>query len=243
MTPTQTLTLASKREKLREELEHFHTLAIRFLGVEAVETISGTTEDPGMFELYDTDDKETVPAPAGQIDLHYPEHIKLPIPSAMAASVREQHQVSKLARKELVLRNGHANDTLQALQLALGQKSFQFRQHLRPAQGKVQTTRAWAAIQSVNEGISHHCRVYSLCRQAMISLGLQETDEVYRPLMKEDVRTSTAVMHPNSPGLSQNKLSWIWTVQMADQERNNYLNECEFSPGVLTYADMNSFGS
>jgi hypothetical protein len=95
---------------------------------------------------------------------------------------------------------------------------------------KIQKTRAWAAIQATNAEISHHARIYAHNHQAMIGLGINpmEIETSYRQLLPSDLVTSTAIMQPNLPGQSQQRLSWIWTYHLPSSASENHLSECKF---------------
>src|SRR5277367_3018577 len=107
--------------------------------------------------------------------------------------------LNDLSAKELEIRQGHANDALHSVRLHLGKKSFHFHERLRPAVGKVQKTRAWAAIQAVNAEISQYAQVYAFNRTALIHLGISQAQltTTYRDLQASDLITSTAILQPN----------------------------------------------
>ena len=134
-----------------------------------------------------------------------------------------------LGIKELKVRKGHANDALQSIRLLLGKKSFGFRERLRPAVGKIQKTRAWAAIAAINDEISHFARVYQRNREAMESLGMssEELKTTYQEIQPSDLNSSTAILQPNLPGQSTQKLSWIWTQHIPSEGDASHLSECE----------------
>jgi hypothetical protein len=62
----------------------------------------------------------------------------------------------------------------------------------------------------------------------MIQLGAnQEILSKFRVLLKEDVKSSTALLDPNNPGSSTLQLSWIWQAESNMQQGSTRaLQEC-----------------
>jgi hypothetical protein len=233
---SQAMAVSEKRSRLLKRLDRFDQQAIQYLGMEAVELVSGTLRDPGAFEIPDGMRTAEAVGP-GFPGRHAaaaagPESVSLPLPSNLSSEQRTMLGLDDLSAKELEIRKGHANDALHSVRLLLGKKSFAFRERLRPAVGKVQKTRAWAAIQALNTEISHAARVYTVNRDAMIRLGLSPEDltRTYKVLDRSDLVTSTAILQPNLPGQSQHKLSWIWTQDLSPDMQDNHLSECESCP-------------
>jgi hypothetical protein len=230
---SQAMAISEKRSRLLKRLDRFGRQAIQYLGIDGVELVSGTLRDPGPFDISagmateETDGTDF--ARRGAAAAAGPESVSLPLPSNLSSEQRTMLGLDDLAAKELEIRQGHANDALHAVRLLLGKKSFAFRERLRPAVGKVQKTRAWAAIQAMNTEISHAARVYTVNRDAMIQLGLSQQDltRSYKVLVRSDLVTSTAILQPNLPGQSQHKLSWIWTQDLSPDMQDNHLSECE----------------
>lgn len=135
-----------------------------------------------------------------------------------------------LVTKEIALREGQANDSLQAIRLAIGEKSFRFRKQLRFATSKKKKTRSWDGIHIVGKRIQHHRLVYRQARYALKRLGVDKDklDCQFRELMDDDLQTSTAVMEPNARGQRKKQLSWIWqTPGMNITNQTTVVNECE----------------
>jgi hypothetical protein len=224
----QSTAIMEKRDRLLRRLDRFHEQALHYIGLGAVELMKGVLDDPGHFDLDGMGAADEHLDGGGGGGGDRPETVALPLPSLLEQDERQLFGMEELTLKELKIRQGQANDSLHALRLLLGKKSFEFRERLRPAIGKVQKTRAWAAIQATNAEISHYARIYTRNREAMIRLGLnqQELDRLYRPLTSADLVTSTAILQPNLPGQSQHMLSWIWTHHLPPGENNNHLSEC-----------------
>jgi hypothetical protein len=84
----------------------------------------------------------------------------------------------------------------------------------------------------LNDKIAFHCRVYGQARSALVQLGADDgTLKTLRVLLKDDVKASTAMINPNSPGSSSVKLSWIWQSNAALLGSGpDLMRECEFVP-------------
>ena len=228
-TPTkaQAIEMSQKRERLMKRVERFQGHAAQWVGADAVESMLEGVAEPGDFWVPDgMDIEEDWSGPDGQFG---PEQLALHLPSTLPTLDGLPPELLQLARKELEIRKGHGNDALHSLRLLLGKKSFQFRERLRPAVGKVQKTRAWAAIRAVNMEISHYARVYAVNRSAMIHLGITQAElaDTYPELLPQDLVTSTAILQPNLPGQSSQRLSWIWTHHLPSTDDDTHLAECK----------------
>lgn len=161
----------------------------------------------------------------GQASLVPPERRRLSIPSTWVAQDNPYRMV------ELDLRLKQATKTLQALRDAIADKSFQYSHVIRVAPRKGVRTRARAAIAKLNHDIIYLCRVYGRCRAAMVQVGADDgTLQKYQILLKEDVRSSTALLNPNTPGSTRLQLSWIWRRGSAGNDTSpEALRECEQS--------------
>ena len=156
-------------------------------------------------------------------------------PVFLPSSIGHEHctklGLQSLVFKELALREGQANDSLQAIRLAIGEKSFRFRKQLRLATSKKKKTRSWDGIHSVGKRLQHHRLVYRQARYAMVRLGVnqEKLDTDYRELHDDDLQTSTAVVEPNARGQRKKELSWIWQkTGMNISNQMTVVNECEF---------------
>ena len=163
-----------------------------------------------------------------------PERRMLSIPSTWQSS----HNPYRLV--ELDLRTKQAAKTLQALRDTIADKSFQYSHVIRVAPRKGVRTRAHGIIANLNYLIEYYCRVYGRCHQAMVRLdATPATLSRYRILLKEDVRSSTALLNPNEPGSTRMKLSWVWQTGPDDSESSPAaLYECRANitpPVLVTY--------
>jgi hypothetical protein len=70
------------------------------------------------------------------------EHISLHLPSHMGRGWCDRNSAEDLAKAELHLREGQLNDSLHHIHIALGHKSYLFRNNIRPARTQRLKTRA-----------------------------------------------------------------------------------------------------
>lgn len=192
-------------------------------------------EEPSAFDDLDdenpTFDEESTFDNQSTFELHLPASVggvvpvesrMLPMPSTCSVA-HPPHRVL-----ELTLRSRQALRHLNALRGAIADKSFQYSHVIRVAPRKSVRTRARSAITKLNNVISFHCRAYSKCRSAMENLNADNGFlSTFRVLSKEDVKCSTALLDPNTPGSSTLRLSWIWkTGSAADERSPEALLEC-----------------
>ena len=134
-----------------------------------------------------------------------PELRHLSLPSTWSSTDNQYRAV------ELHFRLIQADRTIQALRESIADKSFQYSDVIRVAPRKSVRTRARAVIAKLNYVIGYQCRVYGRCRAAMAKVGADDpTLDRYQILLKEHVKSSTALLNPNQPGSTRVHLSWIW---------------------------------
>jgi hypothetical protein len=163
---------------------------------------------------------------AGATDTNYlgpPETRRLAMPSILISCSTDHRKV------ELQLRVQQASKTLEALRDKIADKSFHYSHVIRVAPKKGVKTRARTIIAKLDQEINYHSHVYRRCRTAMARLGADDaTLEQYQKLLKEHVKSSTALLNPNEPGSTRVRLSWIWqTVRSGDNLVPAALRECE----------------
>lgn len=203
--------IEKKRANLAASISKFSDLASRFLKEVWV----------------DVDD---VPSKPIGIQEAYAESQTLPFPSTFSRADLEELGAVDLIQTELDLRKGWANDILHTLRQTVGNKSLNFQKGIRGAPAKSHMTRAWSNIRELEQQSEHLRCVYTINRNAMLTLGLPQNDQTgkYQSLKKEDLNASAAMAAPNLSGQSKTKLSWIWTVDLnPDAEHNvEHLQEC-----------------
>jgi hypothetical protein len=134
-----------------------------------------------------------------------PENRRLGMPSTWV------NQDNPYRSIELNLRIQQADKCLQALRDNIADKSFQYSHVIRVAPRKGVRTRGRGAITKLNSMIAYHARVYERCRRAMTMLGADQAIlNKYPILLKEHLKSSTALLNPNEQGSTRLQLSWIW---------------------------------
>lgn len=225
--PNEITDIAKKRSALSALIRKFSLGAQRHLG-------------PDILDLFDADHcTNYVPDNALDSDNENlqiiedrtpnTENITLPLPSALPAPILQTLSRKDISKAELELRVGYANDLLDQLRLGVRERSMFVTETLQIAQGKKHGTRARTAIREVQRNIHHRQRLYNFNLAAMISLGLSDTlRKTYQVVEKEDLRPSPLLKTPNIRNESQQKLSWIWTMDFDPDNvtNNNYLEEC-----------------
>jgi hypothetical protein len=157
-------------------------------------------------------------------DVVHPERKRISIPSTWK-SVNDNN----VRQIELDLRMLQAAKVLSALRDLIAEKSFQFSHVIRVAPRKGVRTRARSAIAKINNRIAFNCRVYDRSRAAMVKLGADDiVMNRFRKLERQDIASSTALLNPNEPGSSSQRLSWIWLSGRTSVNQDTLgLHECE----------------
>lgn len=158
-----------------------------------------------------------------------PEHRKLSLPSAYGQQQCHQLGIEKLAEKELVLREGQANDALHQIRIDLGHRSYLYRTQVRHADHSQQRkTRAWDNVHSIDDAVKIHSAIYRKCRTAMVALAASpELLDTYKELRREDLTSQTTLIDPSLSGQRNKSLPWFWTIDIpANAEENDWMSEC-----------------
>jgi len=151
------------------------------------------------------------------------------LPSTIGCKRCAKLGLQSLIKKEIALRKGQVNNSLQAIRLAIGEKSFQFCKQLWLAASKKKKTCSWDRIHIIGKQLQHHCLIYWQAHHALSRLGvLQETLETeFRELTDDDLQTSSAIMEPNAQEQRKKELSWIWQrTSMRISNQTTLMNEC-----------------
>ena len=153
---------------------------------------------------FESHDDEDVPALALDNPRQVPIELRpLPLPSYSGSN---EH-----AQVELHVRKHQAENLLNSLRESIAEKSCQYSHVMRRAPRKGVRTRARATVANLNSKIVHHSTAYRRCRSAMERLGADaHLLQRFKPLSREDIQASTAIINPNEPGSSTLRLSWIW---------------------------------
>ena len=217
-TPTtaQHLDLVKRRLRLRRHLDTFIQKSRNFLGIDIVEGI--------LFKqtigVIDDDAEETdqfgIPLPAPTGSLADPENQPLPFPSIITEKmfnelvIEDQKKITRLKKKELEIRIGHAEDCLELVCSAIIQASWLYKNGVRVTEGTM-NSRATTRATIVSKIWKHHRQVYNYNRSIMITLGDSDLGTTYPILQLSECTVSTAITDPNSRQ-SRQRLPWFWSA-------------------------------
>jgi hypothetical protein len=157
------------------------------------------------------------------------ENILLHLPSYLGRTWCNKNSSEDLAKAELRLREGQLNDSLHNIRIALGHKSYLFRNNVRPARTQRLKTRAWGEVHAVESTVQHHARVYNRARQSMMDLDADASLlDRYKVLERQDLKIDTAVISPDVRGQRNKSLPWFWSMDVRrDADVGAWMNDCK----------------
>lgn len=256
-TPEQQRCIVLKRSRLQERVDAFQKQAAKLLNAvpgdedqddswdeeSARETYEGKEFD-GVGEGEDDDEhalgsKSSEAAgerdqlsgncsSEGRIDAEY---IALHLPSHLGHKWCSDNSAEDLAAAELRLREGQLNDSLHHIRIALGHKSYLFRNDVRPARTQKPKTRAWTEVHNVESEVQNHARVYMRARKAMENLGADDILlDRYKVLTRQDLSIKTSAIAPHVRGQRNQSLPWFWTIDVRrDNNAGEWMKDCTCS--------------
>ncbi|KAG1786180.1 hypothetical protein EV424DRAFT_1356792 [Suillus variegatus] len=160
-TETQILDICRHRTKLQSQIDEFTMVAATHLGEGFdiddeirdlhLDFIDDNSEDEGI----NGSDTESEPKAHGLLvqDLFYPKKTVIPLPSNFSVACCAELGVEHLIGQENALREGQANDALQAIRMHLADKAVLFCTAVCPAKSQAKSTRAWMQVHSVEKVI------------------------------------------------------------------------------------------
>ena len=96
-----------------------------------------------------------------------PERMQVIMPSSFNRADITRLGLENLAHQELELRQGQANDVLEHLRLALGQKALLWCTKVQPANTNKMRTWAWDDIKAARRQVEKHVRSYTRARKCI----------------------------------------------------------------------------
>lgn len=228
-TSNQKLELLKKRERIQSRIDAYHANApLYFHGIELDIQPNEWMADNAEDQDHDDEDNpfiSQVNAISEEVDS---ECVPILLPSTIGLEKCLAAGLSEIVKKELTLRQGQANDALQGIRMALGKKSFLFRNNLRKSTSKVEKLRSWTDIGLVEAGVKHQAQIYRRARQALIALEASaDIMKRYQKLTQDDLRTSTAVVNLNARGQRKTHLAWFWSMDIeGDTAKDGLMTEC-----------------
>jgi hypothetical protein len=202
----------------REELEEWAGVDPGSGGGDEAASISSTSEaDVGSDQ--ESDDEELP---------DYPERMALTLPSRLRRDYITRNGLETLAKQEIELRVGQANDALAALRVELGHKALLFRSKVRYSKNQKGKTRAWKEVAQSSGRVMKYVGCYQRARQALERLGAdEEILEKYQEIGKEDLKMSSDMVEENRYGQRNDTLAWFWRLgPQTDAEGDSWMEEC-----------------
>ncbi len=240
------LDVERRRERLEHQIDAFHAKAAQFWGAgedDCWQDISGH-ESPELISSDSEDDKDDNFFFAPQVVESHDgaESCPLRLPSSIGVEACRRNGHGCFAEQEYTLRVGHANDSLQALRLALSRKAVIFREGMRKSKSKVQKTRSWDQIISIDGSVRHQAKLYNKARAAMIRLGASPQDLIrYKVLQRDHLSITTARIDPSLRGQRNSSLAWFWTMDVrADTDASEGMSECTWRLLTIIFIVRNS---
>jgi hypothetical protein len=257
-TPDQQRDIAIRRSRLQERVDSFQKQAAKLLNTASSDGDDSWDETPatenytgeefdGVGEEEDGDEgassasaaegrRQMQPLGNSFLDCADAENIALHLPSHLGRSWCNENAAEDLAKAEIRLREGQLNDSLHHIRIALGHKSYLFRNEVRPARSQRLKTRAWQGVHNVESMVQHHASVYTRARKAMVDLGADAPLlERYKVLTRQDLSVKTSVIAPQVRGQRNKSLPWFWTMDVRrDTDIGPWMEDCAYSS---IYAD------
>ncbi|KAG1765179.1 hypothetical protein EV702DRAFT_1051123 [Suillus placidus] len=193
-TETQRLDIARQRDRLQGQIDGFTRSALTHLG-EGFDA----DDEPDDLNIDILDDLDDDPADFTET----------------SDTRTNSPELTDLIPLEMSLREGQANDALQNLHIHLCNKAILFQTTVRQAKSQALKTRAWSQVTSVQQAVSLHASIYTKTRKQMMKLEPgQEQLQKYKPLLREQLKISTAVGDPNARGQRNESLAWFWSIEV-----------------------------
>ena len=163
------------------------------------------------------------------------EKVRLWLPSSFTKPERVKMGLGRVVEIEAELREGQANDALEALRTGLAEKSLRFRTEVKPVKSQKTSTKVWDSIHRADKQIRAAVRCYQLARGALEGLGVSNELLVrYKEIQKKDLKMSRDVVEENQVGQHSSELPWFWRLDNKwDEDRGEFLKECEYYCIVL----------
>ena len=229
--------IENKRMRLQKLIDMFEHQADAFLlqhqPMSDVQ-ISSLSDYAQYDHVDDINDSEVVAGITPQISdafgsgSHNAEDIPILLPSTLGGEWCTGHGATSLAKKEARLRYAQANDSIHGIRLALGFKSALYRTLVRHARTQQTKTRAWAAIQNIDNSVHYHARNYSIARDAYLRIQdiLREPSELPE-LTPADLRVSTTILGAAEVGQRNKQLPWIWSFGISHSKDGSWMDDCK----------------
>lgn len=216
--------LAKRRQKFVRQLDAFHRQGAElFPGIDFLDAFVLNPPSEDQFEH--DDDFDMLEANPPSPDKTLPENMDIILPSSFD-SLPDGMEIARA--QEVDLRTAQANDTLAAIRLEIGHKSFIYRKQINIQEGKKGKTRAYSQVNAVDRNLAHHLRVYSNARWALGRLKADpDVIRKFQPIDKKDTHTLPNISQSNAPGHRNKNIPWFWGLNIhGDSIDDFHMEEC-----------------
>ncbi|KAG1746056.1 uncharacterized protein EDB91DRAFT_1049697, partial [Suillus paluster] len=214
-TASQRTVIEEKRQKLMSRINKFDRTAMVMTNGMELEGGEGVPQDDPELCLEEADgpnfpsiedpEEDSILDPEGEVDLPA-EVAKVWMPSWAATDTIMDDIIVALRQEELKLQKGQANDCLEKLRQALGDRSVVFREKIHSIHH--QGTRSKKELLQITLSINKQARGYRRSRAAMQCLGADsDTLALYQPLKAQDLVVSKEVTEENRHGQGSDRLT------------------------------------
>lgn len=228
-TKTQNVNILQKRQKLQTRIAKFNQMAQLLMSDLDINVTFLHQDDPTFCseekgEALDDEDEEGAfwgaladeNAEDGyEEDLieSFPEDLTLWMPSYVGACPLKEAGLEDLIEKEVQLRIGQANDSLDKLRTDLGHKSILYRMTFRSSDSVRTDTRSKQDIRRVSLKIFRDVRSYHRARESLSRLeASQDILQKYQLIKPTELRVNKDITEENRLGQGSDILPWFWRI-------------------------------
>jgi hypothetical protein len=221
-TTTQNANILKKRQRLCTKIAKFNQTAQLFRS-DLKTDITFSHQNDSTFcpkekgETLDDEERDDDAEEDGyEDDLNgsFPEDLTLWMPSYVGADHLKEAGLEDLAKNEVQLRIGQANDSLDKLRTHLGHKSVLYKMNFRSSASVRTDTRSKQDIQRMGLKINRDVRSYHRARESLSRLKTsQEILQKYQPIKPDELGVSKDITEENQLGQSSHILPWFWRIE------------------------------
>ena len=137
--------------------------------------------------------------------------IHMPLPSDFDLRIIRHRAMTAVVQDELHMREGCANDALDALRLHLTTHATLADRKKQASSGVKGNTKWDKRLSRKRAAILTAKTRYRQIRETMVRLGMAEDDVKFKPLLDTDVRPFVLITEEQRLGDSSRRPSWIWS--------------------------------
>jgi hypothetical protein len=216
---TQKANILQKQQRLYTKIAKFNQTAQLFMSELDINVTFFHKDDPAFCpeeKGENLDDEERVDEDAEEDGYEedpnesLPEDLMLWMPSYIGASHLKEAGLEDLVKKEVQLRTGQANDSLDKLRTHLGHKAILYRMNFRSSTSVRTDTRSKQDIRRVALKITRDVRSYHRARESLSRLNAsQDILQKYQLIKPDELGVSKDITEENRLGQSSDILPWF----------------------------------